>query len=521
MAQRTSLQRHAPAVRCVAITFVNTLAVAFCALLVIRLAMQDSMRSFITYFMGDGAIFVNVHEFIKRGHVLYRDVWDHKDAGFFVLSHPFFARMGLEGLYVFGLAFVLIFAAGVFFAVRSISNTLVASIIAALATIAYISTQSFYPSYTEHPSISLAVLGAGVAASYPLVAGFALILSCTVKVSGVIIYACVACLYVVRALFYRSSSPVAKRNLVLFAIGSLVGVLSFAAISNGIVSWRDWLEVVAFNREYAERRSSPLKASDFINLFDKSCPRQILLTLYALIASVVLLGAFSTSKALHTRAEKNIPASLFSLACVVGAYIAQMLQYPPVPHNWQYLAGAITFSTAICLTACFVRLPAKYLCVGVFIVCGLYLAQQWRLILPTSFDTGWAEIASAFKTRAALSNTTSLLPPNSTIAIFGGNQERVEFQDSPASLSLSCRFFYQFELFAPRFSDDINNCLNRRPRFVFLNTSHTPDVSFAARARLKAEYVDCEVVDRNFKIFSADADSCASLRHDNSSHVPQ
>ena len=518
MAQRTSLQRDLPTARRVALALATTVAVAFCALLVARLAIDYSTRSLITHFSGDAAIWVNVHEFLNRGHILYRDVWDHKDAGFFVLSHPFFARMGLEGLYVFGLTFVLMFAAGVFFAVRAISTTLGAAIIAALATIAYVSTPSFYPTNPEHPSISLAVFGAGIAASHPAIAGFALLLSCTVKMSGVFIYACVAGLYVARLLFYQLSPSVAKRNLTLFALGSIAALLFFVAISNGTVSWSDWLQVATFNREYAERRAPPLKVGDFVSLFDRSCPRQILLTLYALLASLVVLGALSSPRALRVRTSKTISPSLFSLACLVGAYIAQMLQYPPSPHHWQYLAGAITFSAAVCLTACVVSLPIKALRIGIFLICGLYLAQQWRAVLPASFSVGWADIARASKTRAALSTATSLLPANSTIAIFGGNHERVDIQDSPASLSLVCRFFYQFELFAPRFSQEIDTCLDRKPRFVFFDTSHTPAVSSAARSRLQAEYVDCKVVDRNFKIYAADLESCASVARVNSSH---
>ena len=50
---------------------------------------------------GDIAVWITVHEFLKRGHSLYRDVWDHKDPGFFTWSHPFFETWGTEGaLYV-------------------------------------------------------------------------------------------------------------------------------------------------------------------------------------------------------------------------------------------------------------------------------------------------------------------------------------------------------------------------------------------------------------------------------------
>lgn len=62
----------------------------------------------------DFPVWISVHELLNRGHMPYRDVWDHKDPGFFFLSHPLFTAYSVRGLYIFGLLMTVCLTMGVF-----------------------------------------------------------------------------------------------------------------------------------------------------------------------------------------------------------------------------------------------------------------------------------------------------------------------------------------------------------------------------------------------------------------------
>lgn len=49
---------------------------------------------------GDITVWIFAHEWLSRGVPLYAGVWDHKDLGFFAVTHSFYVLDSIRGLYL-------------------------------------------------------------------------------------------------------------------------------------------------------------------------------------------------------------------------------------------------------------------------------------------------------------------------------------------------------------------------------------------------------------------------------------
>jgi hypothetical protein len=462
---------------------------------------------------GDIAVWITVHEFLKRGHSLYRDVWDHKDPGFFTWSHPFFETWGTEGLYMFGFLTTILFGAGIFFAIKKLIGKTAAIVIAAAATITYSSLTSFYSVYTENYAAGFASLGAGLFFASPLLAGFFLAVSTTIKISGLLIFSSIVVftlsLNILRSLQRKSCE---FQRILTFIFGFLGGLALFSAISLGDFSVADWQEVFNFNREYSSAyRGRPFVIGDFYTL-PKTAPPEI--PLIAGFICLSLLSALALRLLPISRSPKHtaITEVAVALAFIVGTYGAIMLQFPVRVQHWQYFAAGLIYASAVTLCAAYVAVPGRTMRIVVTI---LYAMPALKLIAPAislNDADNWRLAFAVAHRQGELSQTLSKLPSGSSVAIFGGNTDRLAWENAPQTIHLACRFHYQFDHFANRYAAEILECVDKSPDYVIINNRSAAPFTKPAIDRVLREYSTCASEFWLYSVYGRNTALCEKLK---------
>jgi hypothetical protein len=455
---------------------------------------------------GDFAVWITVHEFLKRGHMLYRDIWDHKDPGFFFLSHPLFEAYSVRGLYIFGLLMTVCLTLGIFLCTFKLIGAIGAAALAAGATIFYSGLPSFWSTYTETYSVGLCVLGLALITSAPMLAGVIIALSCTMKLSVVIIVAIVVGAALIRRPFTSTS---------LTSLWRLIAGYAFGLAAFGLYFWREvdiqgWLQVVAFNREYAARRSPPYDWGMWRSLFF-SAPIMIQ-QLFMLVAVAIPLS--SLLKLIFQRKQEQtllIPPALLALTSAVGGLCVMMLQYPPSPHHWQFLAGMAVFSASIGIASFIHQIPHRYLRLSMVVALAVPVFAHSQPALHLARHGGWRNFYRVAEQHAQLRDFIKGLPNQMSFAIYGLNDSRIDFSEAPRSLRLACRFFFQGGMLSPTFYEEIISCLDRAPDVVFLNKTPQTPAFTKGLERVKAEYTLCPPRPCNYEIYGRTQQICETL----------
>ena len=58
---------------------------------------------------GDFYVFISIHQLIDAGYSLYKDIWDHKDLGFYLFNQVFYKIFGIKGLFISTILVIIIF----------------------------------------------------------------------------------------------------------------------------------------------------------------------------------------------------------------------------------------------------------------------------------------------------------------------------------------------------------------------------------------------------------------------------
>jgi hypothetical protein len=456
---------------------------------------------------GDFAVWIVLHELLARGHLLYRDVWDHKDPGFYLIPHFFFSLLGVRGLYWFGLLATSLFGVGIALLIRSLVGWLAGVGIAAGATMYYASWTPFWATYTENYSLGFLALGLGLVMEFPALAGFVLALACTIKFGVVVVCMTLFFLGLARGICLSVSLSALWRLL----LGFLVGLIIFFLFYWNELDPRDWLEVIIFNREYAQRRSSPFQWGDLTDVM-VSAPSAIQWLLGVCTASTLVgLGLKKIPGCRVPRGELFTPLQI-AAAALFGGIVLMVLQHPPAIQHWLFLWGATLYAACVAVCFCISRLPWRVVrfvaLTGLCIPVLLYYQTGLQFVRGFSVQSAYSFADSKANLREYIKN----LPENTTFAIIGGNDNRLDFAEAPRNIRLACRFFFQFEIFSPRFDKDIDSCVDKKPMFFFLNNNHRRLNVLEQIERLKREYVICAQPPGVYTIYGSSKEVCDHIR---------
>ena len=482
---------------------------------------------------GDVAIWIPMHEWMSRGAVLYESVWDHKDWGFFWLSHPFYRLMGIEGLYLAAFLAVVAFGFGVYLCVRAFTSSRTGSVVASTAALTYTAAPSFWSIFTENLSSGLLVLAIGLSIRTPFVGGLIWALSASVKVAGAgLLVAALATIVISAAI----SGPSRDRRVLLrqavrllagFTVGAALVVL--AALITG--SLLGWVDVITYNREYSQSRGFPPSGpiSQMPGLVTQAVTEDIralgqhqFFYVAALVVSILALSsiAFAQRKG---RGESLIgqdePERVTAVSAVVAlAALFVTLAQRPSPQHWQYFVGP----AVLLISVLFVRVRKHGTSGGTFVrilgvvllVLPLALSVYFdRSMLPRGIlDRGIA--LTYFAQGGVLGDELRQVPPDSTLSFYGINDERVDVAQLPDSGVLACPLIVQFPWYSPRYDTAIEQCIQNRPDYVVVGTEiwGTDAWQGALSRLLESEYVQCAENEPTRELWVRAGGTCPSGR---------
>ena len=472
---------------------------------------------------GDIAVWIFTHEWLSRGNTLYEGVWDHKDWGFFAITHPFFQLAGIKGLYIAALLSVCAFTIGVFLLVRRLTTFNKSLLISFLATITYTSSPSFLATYTENYSISLSVLALGLIFKHPSISGAIFALSVAVKISGILVFVVVIGLHLsIQYFVFNYTAQSIYKRFAKIAGGFLLVSLMILTTTSMQGTLNGWIDVIDYNLEYGKiRRELMPPFLDIIKFLKFASPGDAVI-LFLLVLGLVVLFSFVLTQTRAVKLNDDIANSsevieplVLSVGISVATLAVMLVQFPPSSQHWQYFVGGAVTLLSVLVSILWQTSLSPRLRVLVLVV----------VLLPTTAGIGTAVNSAGIQSfnagimRWIDSNENgeqiSLLrkvPPDSTIAFINSGSALLDSKSLPGDINLSCRFFYNFPHLLPRYGDQMLACLEKGLNYVVFRKTPLLDLEFQGRVLriMDEKYYECSIPEDEFRIWVSEASLCSS-----------
>ena len=474
---------------------------------------------------GDIATWIFVHEWMSRGSLVYRDVWEHKDIGFLILTQPFYSFGSTIGLYSSGVLAALMLAIGVYCGVRSCLPKVAAFRLSSLALTVYVLSPTFLSVYKESYAIAFGVLAVSVARKRPVLAGALIGISTTIKVSGMGIFVMIVVAIGVESLMHRQLLGGVMRKLGRLTLGYLgiLGLVSAWAYRRGVLG--SWMEVVRYNVEYSSSRREAFDAvADVYGLLALLSPGyDTVLYLGSLVGVGVMVSYMHLRDRqllvmVNAKARQNreFDSALFQGgALVVATLIAIVSQTPPRFQHYTYLIGAVIYVCALLAGQLLVarsrksarRTSSLVLATALLLGCGL--TQSIRadgVAWPISNIKRWTQLDTIEHPLTEL----GALPKKARVAFVNLGGTRVNLDDLDATVELSCRFFFHYPNLIQRYGRQMLDCLTDGADYIVLGTKAEMSEDFTSDLYrvLRSRYSQCESSQDLFEIWTKPDTRC-------------
>jgi hypothetical protein len=145
----------------------------------------------------------------------------------------------------------------------------------------------------------------------------------------------------------------------------------------------------------------------------------------------------------------------------------------------------------------------------------LYAMPALKLIAPAislNDADNWRLAFAVAHRQGELSQTLSKLPSGSSVAIFGGNTDRLAWENAPQTIHLACRFHYQFDHFANRYAAEILECVDKSPDYVIINNRSAAPFTKPAIDRVLREYSTCASEFWLYSVYGRNTALCEKLK---------
>jgi len=478
---------------------------------------------------GDIATWIFVHEWMSRGVLLYRDVWEHKDVGFLLLTQPFYWVGSTLGLYVSGVVSALVLGVGVLVGVRRGVSRLVAIRVACVWLALYVLSPTFLSVYKESYAVAFGVLAVSVVGSKPLLGGALIGVSTAIKVSGVGILALVVVVMVVEEFAVRRcafQAVVVRLVRLLVGFGVVIGLVSGWAYRRGILG--SWMEVVRYNIEYSSyRREAFGEVADVRGLLALLSPGYdtVAYLVCLTVIGAVLTFVNATQRRRH-ETSRDTPTSitnpdtdlLYGAALLIATLAAIVSQTPPRFQHYTYFIGALIYVCAL-LTANILSSDAplttrhtKSLSLATTLLIAVSITLAVRAdgpAWPLTNMKRWTELDTITNPIPELQS----LPENSRIAFVNVGGNRINFNDLHHNTELGCKYFFHYPNLTPKYGQQMLDCLDHRIDYVILGTKAEMSETFTQQlnTKLRTEYIKCDSAQTLFVLWSAVSARCPSL----------
>jgi len=432
---------------------------------------------------GDQMIWMHIAHWNALGEPLYSGVWEHKDAGLFLIYRFAEDLGGTIPLRLLGATAAAMSGWGVWRIFRSnlgFDRRAWHHLVAALTWCVFaFSSPSFLYTYTENFAFALFVIGLTFKKS-PSLAGIAFGLSCCVKIGFVIPMLFVIAHWLVTdwgvRLPPRSDGRRGHRGTALKDVLSLISsfLLVPALVCLALLDSeerRGWLEVIRYNVYYSDVRREGVSflRSQIVSVH--ATPEGLTVAFVVLVALlIVLISLFKVGGRLVQR--------LTSLRvhdwAFIGIAAMSVMQSPLNLHHWYPLSASalvviveFLFEALSKRSSWSPRNPIGN--AGPAIRIGLLLAA---CVLALSSSTLWAmearpelideeSVSVALDSRLMNKGTVDVL-------VIGGNSRYFPLSSDSQSFALQCRFLVWFWWVEDYFLNEMEECFEQDPDLVYV-----------------------------------------------------
>jgi len=476
---------------------------------------------------GDFAIFVMVHELMNQGHVLYSEIFDHKDIGFYFFNQIFYDISKVTGLYIFALLAVVAYFLGLFLILRQLFSKLVSFLYSTIGVLIYVNFPSFKSTYSEDLAVSFSLISLGLFFNFPFIGGLFLVVACSIKITSVIIF-----IFLIMSSFFVSYVIGDKnylKKMLLFSFGLLSGLIILVIWFASYDVLTPWFKIIDYNSIYSQivrggyfptLLEPKLLVMDIVRVFFGADGFYFTLLLLLLLLSTTCLVWYRYHFP-NLLWKKFLKVGVISTGGFISGFSMLYLQVPPAYHHYQHLAGLlipllILFSGMLLTMVINNQNKIFNLKMIIFIFPVIFLSLNFSLYKDGLIK--WLH----FDDPGYMMSAISKIPPNTKIAMMGGNLIRVDFSQINQNTKLSCRFFYQFSHILDVYKDEIYRCFNTLPEIVFygdikyrdghlLNIwgDHYEEFSNKVMTSLKKEHHICEATSKNmYQVYVKNENLC-------------
>ena len=432
---------------------------------------------------GDQMIWMHIAHWNALGEPLYSGVWEHKDAGLFLIYRFAEDLGGTVPLRLLGATAAAVSGWSVWRVYRSslgLDGRDWYHLAAALTWCVFaFSSPSFLYTYTENFAFALFVLGLTFRKSFPL-AGIAFGVSCCVKIGFIIPTLFVIAYWVVTDWGVRSpSTGDGRRGHCGSALKSISSLISSFLLVPAVVCFavleseerRGWLEVIRYNVYYSDVRREGVSflRSQIVSVH--ATPEGLAVAFVVLIAFlIVLISLFKVGGGLVQRfTSLRVHEWAF-----IGIAAMSVLQSPLNLHHWYPLSASALVVIVGSLFAApnrrSSRSPRNPIGkAGPASRIGLLFAA---CVLALNTSTLWAaearpELIDEESVSVAL-NSRSMKKGTADVLVIGGNSRYFPLGSDSQTFALQCRFLVWFWWVEDYFLNEMEECFEQDPDLVYV-----------------------------------------------------
>lgn len=417
---------------------------------------------------GDFYVFFSIHQLIDAGYSLYKDIWDHKDLGFYLFNQFFYKIFGPKGLFISTLFIIIIFYFSFLYYLKK--NLILKNYysVAVLSVFFIVSIDSFIATHGETQAPLIILSGIFLYNFNKYLSFFLFILALSIKVSGLPI---IILFFIFKFLQYKSKKNFLFRELLPLVIFTslLISLFLFIIILfEKSYLLAGWGEITHFNKMYAENirgnnlfslnsRDLVIDIARIFFYFTKDTAIFFVLSVFSLLINLIFFKSL-------TQDELNffLVNTYLYILLIFSALCVMYLHIPVTFHHYQFLNPFLITYFLINLAVLINKIKYNNL-IYILIIISLFFKSN---ILDNK--NNFFNFIDPINSNGELSYEISNIE-NYSFILLGGNHVKLDYSSLKKNkLNMSCRFFYQLEHIIDVYYAEMIDCINEKPDIIFL-----------------------------------------------------
>ncbi len=417
---------------------------------------------------GDFYVFLSIHQLMDVNYTLYKEIWDHKDIGFYLFNHFFYKALGIPGLFFSTLLIIILFYFSLNYYLKKENIFKNHYFISTLIIFFIVSIDSFIATHGETQAPLLILSGIFLYSFNKYISGILFILAITIKISGLPIVLAFFLFMLINKKPFKAffTSEILPLLILIFSIIILFFIYSNIFSSFYLID--GWREITSFNKIYAETiRGNKLFSLnsrdltiDIIRIFFYFTTHTkifFILCLFSFIINFLFIKKFNRLEIIFF-----FKYSLLFLFLIFAALGVMYLHIPVAFHHYQFLNPFLIVYSLVNISLLLNKFRyEKIIYISIF---ALFLINTQLIKNSNNFINFFNPING----EGELSKELNLLDNNDFI-ILAGNHVKLDYSSLIRNKkNMSCRFFYQLEHILDNYYLEFKECIDNEPKTIFL-----------------------------------------------------